>query len=67
MQQTKITTDLLENDYLLMTKFNPNVITSIKNHLRGHSFLETAKVPEGGKKASLYSVPAYVFISSIIQ
>ena len=53
-------------DYLLMTKFNPNVITSIKNHLRGHSFLETAKVPEG-KKASLYSVPAYVFISSIIK
>lgn len=54
-------------DYLLMTKFNPNVITSIKNHLRGHSFLETAKVPEGGGEASLYSVPAYVFISSIIK
>lgn len=36
-------------DYLLMSKFNPKVISSIKNQLRGHSFLETAKVPEEKK------------------
>lgn len=33
-------------DYLLMSKFNRKVISSIENQLRGHSFLETAKVPE---------------------
>lgn len=33
-------------DYLLMSKFNRKVISSIENQLRDHSFLETAKVPE---------------------